>query len=173
MIGDSLRPILFAAAGLVVGFLVAWGLFERLSTRSAGASVLPAATSSTVSSPGARAHAPSQVEAGASRSSTEENVATEANPSATASPGVQQNGLPLGVTQDALNYNKELYQKYPGLNPPQINTNGRDLGAGATQQMREPPTMLPTPSPGGSVSPFPLVFPNSPAVNFSSPLPRQ
>jgi hypothetical protein len=177
MIADSLRPILFAAAGLVVGFLVAWGLFERLSTKSAGASVLPAATSSTVSSPGARGRAPSQVEAGASRSSTEENVATEANPSATVSPSpsavVQQNGLPLGVIQGALNYNKELYQKYPGLNPPQINTDGRDLGAGATQQMREPPTMLPTPSPGVSVSPFPLVFHNRPAVNLSSPLPKQ
>lgn len=155
MIADSLRPILFMVAGLVVGFLVAWALFERLSTKSVGASVLPAPTSSTAYSPGARGRAPSQVTSNANPRPTEENVATEANPSATVSPSpsavVQQNGLPLGVTQDALNYNKELYQKYPGLNPPQINTDGRDLGAEATQQMQDPPTMLPTPSRSVSV----------------------
>jgi hypothetical protein len=171
MITDSLRPILFVAAGMVVGFLVAWGLFERLSSKSAGASVLPAPTSLTASS--------QQLTSKASRSPTEENVATETNPSEmvspSASPVVQGNELPLGVTQDSLNYNKELYQKYPGLNPPQINTDGRDLAPEASQQMQAPPILLsnPTPSPEVSASPFPLVLPNRPSAQSALPLPKQ
>ena len=167
------------AAGLVVGFLVAWGLFERLSTRSADAVCFVGAASSTAYSLGARGRAPSQVTSDAIPRPTEENIATEANPSAAVSPSpsavVQQNGLPLGVTQDALNYNKELYQKYPGLNPPQINTDGRDLGTGATQQIAGATNHASyTTSLGVSlVRPFPLVFPNRPAVNLSSPLPNQ
>jgi hypothetical protein len=91
-----------------------------------------------------------------------------------ASPTPQQNGLPLGVTQDALNYNRELYRKYPGLKPPLINSDGRDLGPEARVQMQAPPTMLPTPtpSPGVSVSPFPLVMPNKPAIQSASALGR-
>jgi hypothetical protein len=176
MIPDSLRPILFLAAGLLVGFLVAWGLFERLSTKSGGGSGLQTATSSVSSAPDTRGRPPFQ--ARPSPGTAEENVGTEDNPSAmvSASPSAiaQQNGLPPGLTEDALKYNKELYQKYPGLKPPQINADGRDLAPEATQQLQAPPTLLasPTPGPAVSVSPLPLVLPNRPSFQSASPLPK-
>jgi hypothetical protein len=171
MIPDSLRPVLNVAAGLVVGFLVAWGLFERLSTKSGGASVLPAPVSSAASSP--------QLAPSSSPRRADEDVVTEANPSATVSPSPsatgQQNGLPLGVTRGALNYNKELYQKYPGLKPPLINTDGRDLGPEARRQFEGPPNMLPnvSASPAVSVKPFMLVVPNKPSDQSASPFSTQ
>jgi hypothetical protein len=112
MIPDSLRPFLNLSAGLVVGFLVAWGLFERFSAKSGTLSVLPE-PASTPSSP--------QVAITGTPKPADENALAEVNASVSASPSStpsrKQHGLPLGVTQGALNYNKELYQKYPGLKP--------------------------------------------------------
>jgi hypothetical protein len=166
----SLRPILTLGAGIVIGLLIAWGVFGRSSIGSPNTPVVSAAT-------------PNQygLQAGASTIpvAIQQALTLEAKPSASASssssPAPQVNGLPLGVTQDALHYNKDLYNKYPGLKPPLVNTDGRDLGPEARQQMQAPPTMLPnpTPSPGVSVSPFPLVLPNKPAIQSTSPLRSQ
>jgi len=164
----SLRPILTLSAGIVIGLLIAWGVFGRNSIGSPNTPVVPAATPNQ-----------SGLQPGASTTAIEQTLTLEAKPSASASssssPAPQVNGLPLGVTQDALNYNKNLYNKYPGLKPPLVNTNGRDLGPEARQQMQAPPTMLPnpTPGPGVSVSPFPLVLPNKPAIQSTSPLRSQ
>jgi hypothetical protein len=164
----SLRPVLTLGAGIVIGILIAWGVFGRSSIGSPNTSVVAAATPNQ-----------SGFQAGASTTAIEQAVTLKAKPSASAfsssSSGPQVNGLPLGVTQDALNYNKELYNKYPGLKPPLINTDGRDLGPEAKQQMQAAPTLLPNPppSPGVSVSPFPLVLPNKPAIQSTSPLPSQ
>jgi hypothetical protein len=164
----SLRPVLTLGAGILVGLLIAWGVFGRSSIGSPNTPVVSAATPNQ-----------SGLQAGASTTAIERALTFEAKPSASASssssPSPQVNGLPLGVTPEALNYNKELYQKYPGLKPPLVNTDGRDLGPEARQQMQAPPTMLPnpTPSPGVSVSPFTLVLPNKPAIQSTSPLPSQ
>ena len=164
----SLRPILTLGAGIVIGLLIAWGVFGRSSIGSPNTPVVPAPTPNQ-----------SGLQAVASTTAIEQALTFEAKPLASASssssPSPQVNGLPLGVTPEALNYNKELYQKYPGLKPPLVNTDGRDLGPEARQQMQAPPTMLPnpTPSPGVSVSPFPLVLPNKPAIQSISPLPSQ
>jgi hypothetical protein len=166
----SLRPILTLGAGIVIGLLIAWGVFGRNSIRSPNTPVMSATTPNQ-----------SVLQAGASSTpaSIQQTLTLEAKPSASASssssPAPQVNGPPLGVTQDALNYNKELYNKYPGLKPPLVNTDGRDLGPEARQQMQAPPTMLPTPTPGPgvSVSPFPLALPNKPAIQSISPLPSQ
>jgi hypothetical protein len=170
MIPDALRPVLNLAVGVSLGFLVAWGFFARFSNKSGSAPVSPELTST----PSLASALPT-----ATPKPVDENIVTETNSVASVSPSPassgQRNGLPQGVTQDALNYNKELYRKYPGLRPPLINTDGRDLGPEAREQMQAPPTMLPnpTPSPGVSVSPFPLVLPNKPAIQSTSPLPSQ
>jgi hypothetical protein len=162
----SLRPVLTLGMGILVGLLIAWGVFGRSSIGSPNTPVVSAATPNQ-----------SGLQAGASTTAIERALTFEAKPSASvsssSSPSPQVNGLPLGVTPGALSYNKELYQKYPGLKPPLVNTDGRDLGPEARQQMQAPPTMLPnpTPSPGVSVSPFPLVLPNKPAIQSTSPLP--
>jgi hypothetical protein len=166
----SFRSILTLGVGIVIGLLIAWEVFGRSSIGSPNTPVVPAA-------------APNQPELQTGASITppaiERALTLEAKPSASASssssPASQVNGLPLGVTKDALNYNKELYQKYPALKPPLVNTDGRDLGPEARQQLQAPPIMLPnpTPSPGVSVSPFPLVLPNKPAIQSTSLLPSQ
>lgn len=167
MIPDSLRPFINLIAGLVIGFLVAWGLIERFSAKPSSVPVLPEAASTPLSP---------QIVVTATPKPADGNVIAEvgASASASASPlatNGQQDGLPLGVSREALNYNKELYQRYPGLKPPLINTDGRDLGPEATQQLRAPPTMLLTPTPGASVRPFPLVTPNTQWDQPASPLP--
>jgi hypothetical protein len=166
----SFRSILTLGLGIVIGLLIAWGVFGRSST---GPSNIPVVSSA----------APNQSELQTGHPVTppaiEQALTLEGKPSASvsssSSPAPQVSGLPLGVTKDALTYNKELYQKYPGLKPPLVNTDGRDLGPEARQQIQAPPTMLPnpTPSPGVSVSPFPLVLPNKPAIQPMSPLPSQ
>jgi hypothetical protein len=164
----SLRPVLTLGAGIVIGILIAWGVFGRSSIGSPNTPVVSAVTPKQFGFP-----------VGASPTAIEQTLTFEAKPSASAlssaSPTPQQNGLPLGVTQDALNYDRELYRKYPGLKPPLINSDGRDLGPEARKQVQGPPTMLPapTPSPGVSVSPFPLVMPNKPAIQSASPLPSR
>jgi hypothetical protein len=168
MSSDPLRPFLNLAAGLVIGFLVAWGLFERFSAKPASSSVLAEPAPTALSS---------QVAVTATPKPADENVVAEGVGSTSASarqtPGGQQNGLPLGVSRGALNYDKGLYQRYPGLKPPLVNTDGRDLSPEATQQLQAAPTLLPnpTPVPGASVGPFPLVIPNSQVDQSPSPLP--
>jgi hypothetical protein len=146
IIPNSLRSLLTLAMGVIIGLLIAWAVFKGFSTGSANSLVGPSAT-------------PNQAELQASASTTpfasEKPDVVEAtpSPSSTNSPGGQVNGLPAGVTQEALNYNKELYQKYPGLQPPHINTDGRDLGQEATKSIQGPPTLLTNPAPS-SVSAF-------------------
>ena len=153
MIPASFRTVLSLVAAFLVGVLVTWGLFERFSTKPAEASV-----STTSPAP--------QVAASTSPTPPAESFVAEVKPSPTpsvsASPESQENGFPSGVTQSALNYNKELYKKYPGLQPPVINTDGRDLGQEALQRMQGPPTVLT--NPGG--------VPLAPATPASSPAQR-
>jgi hypothetical protein len=163
MIPASFRPVLTLVAGIVIGLLLAWGIIGKFSAGSANGAGTPAPS----------ANAPLvQPVATATASPEEQSLAAESSPSTSPSPSpeAQPNGLPNGVTQDALNYNKELYKKYPGMQPPVINTDGRNLGPEATQRIQGPPTMLPnpggtplastTPAPFSSLAPLPLPFPN-------------
>jgi hypothetical protein len=165
MISVSLRPIGTLGIGIVLGLLIALGVFGRSSIGSTNA---PVSTSVT----------PSQSElpvAALATASPNEGVLTNlASPSSSAlpasSPLPQSNGLPLGVTQNALNYNKELYNKYPGLQPPLINTDGRNLGPEATKGIEGPRTMLPYVGPSLNASPI-TGFPWSTGGAGPSPLP--
>lgn len=141
MIPASLRTVLSLGAAFSVGVLVTWGLFQRFSTKPAEASIL-----STSPAP--------QVAASPSPTPPDESFVAEATPS----PAASANPSP-SLIQQALNYNKELYDKYPGLQPPLVNTDGRNLGPEALQRMQSP-TILP--NPGGS--PAASVSPNQPSV---------
>lgn len=149
MISASLRPIITLGIGIVIGLLIAWGVIGRSSV---GSTKAPVSTSV--------APNPSELPAAAldTASPNEGAVTDVASPTSSAfptgSPLPQSNGLPLGVTQNALNYNKELYNKYPGLQPPLINTDGRDLGPEATRRIEGPRTMLPYAGPSLNASPI-------------------
>lgn len=166
MIAAALRPALTLTAGMAIGFLLAWGLSGHFSSKSESASVSPIAASSPLLP---------QVVATSTPDFADEKTTNEVNPapalSPTSSPDGQQTGLPLGVTRDALNYNRALYQKYPGLKPPLINTDGRDIGPEAKEKMQASPTLLPNPGSGpeASVSPFALPTPRSPGSPSPAP----
>ena len=152
MIPVSLRPILTLGGGVAIGLLIAWGVVGHFWMMPSNAPVTPVPTPNQVAL---------QPTASPTPSAAEPPVVAEVKPSASAgpSPAPQGSGLPLGVTQAALNYNKELYSKYPGLQPPVINTDGRDLGPEATQRITGPGTMLA--NPGGTPLPSttPIPFP--------------
>lgn len=155
----SVRPILTLGGGVIIGLLIAWGL-GHLSTASPNAALTPSTTPTQVAL---------QTKASPSPSPAEETVVAQVKPSPSQSGSVsaesQLNGLPFGVTQSALNYNKKLYNKYPGLQPPLINTDGRNLGPEAIQRLQGPITMLANPggtplspaTPAQSAHQFPLL----------------
>jgi hypothetical protein len=58
-------------------------------------------------------------------------------------PKFQPNGLPLGMVKDP--YNPEVYKKLPGVQPPLINENGRDMRAEALSMMQAPHQPVPMP----------------------------
>ena len=158
MIPASVRPVITLAGGVVIGLLIAWGLFGRFSIGSPNSATTP----NQVAVQPTASPTPSVAE--------ETNVAdVKPSPFASASPEAQITGLRSGVTQAALNYNKEIYSKYPGLQPPVINTDGRYLGTEALQRLQQPPTMLAnpggaplvpaTPAPLPSLAPSTLPFP--------------
>lgn len=74
---------------------------------------------------------------------------------------LQANGLPVGVTPDAGVPDPEVYNRLPGLQPPLINRDGRDIGQEAIQMMQT--HQEETPFPGGvpSASATPIPFPQT------------
>jgi hypothetical protein len=74
---------------------------------------------------------------------------------------LQANGLPVGVTPDAGIPNPDVYKRLPGLQPPLINRDGRDMGQEAIQMLET--HQEETPFPGGipSASATPMPFPQS------------
>jgi len=59
-------------------------------------------------------------------------------------PRFQPNGWPVGVVRNA--YNPEVYKKLPGVQPPTINYDGRDMSAEALSMVRT--RREPVPMPG-------------------------
>jgi hypothetical protein len=72
---------------------------------------------------------------------------------------LQANGLPVGVTPDAGKPDPDVYKRLPGLQPPLINRDGRDIGPEAVQMLQT--HQEETPFPGGipSASATPIPFP--------------
>src|SRR5215469_10683222 len=73
---------------------------------------------------------------------------------------LQANGLPVGVTPDAGIPNPEVYKRLPGLQPPLINRDGRNMAQEAIQMMQnQEETPFPSGIPSASATPMP--FPQS------------
>jgi|SRR5580692_1068482 hypothetical protein len=154
MISPSIRLAVLCAGGILVVGLLAWGIFARTSTNSANVTATPVSTPSPVITNNS-GEPISEL--------ADQNVAVQPEPSTTAipasSPGT--NRLPLGVTKEATEYSKEVYQKLPGIKPPVINTDGRNLGPEALAALQSSPTPMPFPGTSflaaqGSVSPMPF-----------------
>ena len=73
----------------------------------------------------------------------------------------QANGLPVGVTKDAGIANPEVYNRMPGLQPPLINRDGRDLGPEAVQMLQNLQEEKPFPGGIPSASATPMPFPQT------------
>ena len=172
MLLSYLRPLLLVVAGAAVGGLVAWGLLSRSpksrpTTTQATLIVLPQATPGVfprTSEP--EVLSPANV---AGTPETEEPPAEIAAPMpvpslAPARPPLQSNGLPLGVSPDAVNM--DVYKRLPGVQPPLINLDGRDLGPEAIQmlQTNRPEVPFPGMNPNGPVTP--LALPKTPMEAF-------
>jgi len=76
-------------------------------------------------------------------------------------PKFQPNGLPVGVVKNP--YDPEVYKRLPGVRPPIINYDGRDMKAEALSMMQTPREPVPMPgltaqqqSPGAPAQPRPF-----------------
>ena len=106
------------------------------------------------------------------------NPHVPARPLPTAKLVFQTNGLPEGVTPDA--GQSDVYKRLPGVQPPLINRDGRDLGPEAIQMMEtrhneEKPFPGGIPSTSGTPVPFPqtLEEANRLLQGSASPSPAQ
>jgi len=177
---SNLRPLLLLLAGAAFGSLITFGVLSQKPSVQANNSV------SEVPPKTLKAPSPAKEESSDSNntqaladneesSDTEDPVNLPAQaqlqalqkqrvpirPVPTPKMVLQANGLPVGVTPDAGVPNPEVYKRLPGLQPPLINRDGRDMGQEAIQMMES--HREETPFPGGipSASATPMPFPQS------------
>jgi hypothetical protein len=135
------RSFAILAIGLVCCGLLVWGFVGRNSKAqrnhpepTPNVALLPVAT------PTPMADRPSE--------SPSPEVVAVVTPQASATPVVQQSQqtgtLPLGVSPNAVN--PEVYKKLPGVQPPLINHDGRDMGPEALNMLKT--RREPVPMPG-------------------------
>jgi hypothetical protein len=178
---SNLRPLLLLLAGAAVGALITFGVLSQKPSMQANNSASEAPPK-TLKAP-SPAKEESDEDSGDTRAlaNNEEtsdpedpaNLAAQAQlealqkqhvpirPVPTPKMVLQANGLPVGVTPDAGIPNPEVYKRLPGLQPPLINRDGRDMGQEAIQMMET--HQEETPFPGGipSASATPMPFPQS------------
>jgi hypothetical protein len=174
---STLRPLLLVVAGAVVGSLITFGvLSQQSSTRERLVrSELTPTTSPAVSPSADREENKNQSllsddaeSSGAEETNSQVQAAIEAakehvpmRPIPKATMAFQANGLPVGVTPNAGVVDPEVYNRLPGVQPPLINRDGRDLGPEALQMLQT--HQEETPFPGGipSASATPMPFPQT------------
>jgi hypothetical protein len=181
---STLRPLLLVFTGAVVGSLVTLGVLSRQSsTQERLVKSEPTPTTLRAVSPSAQREGNAERQDEESQSLLSDD-AEESSGAEGTSPQVQAvmdaakqhvpmrpipkptmafqaNGLPIGVTSDAGVVNPEVYKRLPGLQPPLINRDGRDMGQEAIQMLET--HQEETPFPGGipSASATPMPFPQS------------
>lgn len=189
MVVSTLRPILLLLAGAVVGSLITFGVLNLNRNPVVQASVAqsellppktlraPSGNEQDEDEPGNAATVNAETEetsdsrVQAALKLAHEKVPMRPIPKATMV--LQANGLPVGVTSDA--GISEAYKQLPGVQPPLINRDGRDIGPEAIQMLENRQEV---PFPGGipSASATPMPFPrtveeaNRQAQGFASPL---
>ena len=184
MVVSNVRPFLLFVAGAGAGALIVWGIESRNQANPERGT--PIAAISTAHGGG------SQIGADDSDDSALANASGTPNPGPVnrmaipktlkAEPSrLQANGLPLGVVPNAVNM--DVYKRLPGIQPPVVNYDGRDMSQEAEKAFNttREPTVFPGTerfvAPGASVTPMP--FPktveeaNQGAGNYSpSPSPQ-
>jgi hypothetical protein len=201
MVVSTLRPLLLLLAGAVVGSLITFGVFNlnrkaavQAGVRSVSQSELlppktlrvPTESEEDEEEPGNAATANADTrgtsnpqETSASQMQVALKIAQQKvpmRPIPKPTMVLQANGLPVGVTPDA--GISDAYKRLPGIQPPLINRDGRDLGPEALQMLQNRQEV---PFPGGvpSASATPMPFPSSveeanrQAQSYSSPSPVQ
>ena len=193
MVAYALRPLLLLLAGAVVGSLITFGVLNlnrnvAVQTGLGQSQLLPPKT---LRAPSGSEHDEEETDNAATvdgdnhgtpdSQETPDSLAKEAliaqgkvpmRPIPKATMVLQANGLPVGVSADA--GISEAYKKLPGIQPPLINRDGRDIGPEAIQMLQNRQEM---PYPGGipSASGTPMPFPqtveeaNRQAQSYSSP----
>jgi hypothetical protein len=199
MVVSTLRPLLLLLAGAVVGSLITFGVLNlnRNVAVQAGAAQSELRPPKTLRAPSANEQ--DEDDSGNAATVNAENQGTS-NPEETTDSRVQAamkiaeekvpmrpipkakmvlqaNGLPVGVTPDA--GISEAYQRLPGLQPPLINRDGRDIGPEAIQMLNNLNEEKPFPGGIPSASAAPMPFPqtveeaNRQAQAYASPSPGQ
>lgn len=166
MVVSNLRPFLLFVAGAGAGVLVMWGIQSR---NQVNPELVSRGTPIAAISPGHGGGV--QIGADDSDDSALANASGTPNPAPvnrmpipktlkTGAPRLQANGLPLGVTADAVNM--DVYKRLPGIQPPVVNYDGRDMSQEALNAFNtaREPTVFPGTeqfvAPGASVTPMPF-----------------
>jgi hypothetical protein len=178
MVFSTLRPLLLVLVGAAVGSLITFGVLNHQTPRNADLARL-AHPPETLRAPSAEAKGeeslddtpdPTADRQDASDSQVNPTVqaALEAakkhvpiQPLPTPKMVLQANGLPVGVTPDAGVVNPDVYRRLPGVQPPLVNRDGRDMSQEALQMLATHQTE--TEFPGGlpPVSATPMPFPQN------------
>jgi hypothetical protein len=156
MISLPIRLTVLCAGGIAIAGLLVWGVFGRSPKEPANVAMTPVTTPSPALTNPQGTSVPEP---------TGQNIAAQPEPTASAIPSsTATNGLPLGVTKEATEYNKDVYAKLPGIKPPVINTDGRNLGPEAIQALQASRTPVPFPGtnfPAAQGSGTPVPFPQT------------
>jgi hypothetical protein len=172
MVVANLRPLLLLAAGAAVGSLLTIGLANHpasVEAKADKAEVLPKDLRRPSTDPlgnepvlNNNTQAPDNSDETADTEAAEAMVAARQRvpmkPIPKPTITFQANGLPVGVTANA--GISDVYKRLPGVQPPLINRDGRDIGAEAVQ-MLENRTEMPFPGGVPSASATPMPFPGS------------
>jgi hypothetical protein len=173
MVVSTLRPLLLLLAGAVFGSLITFGLLSLNRNAAVQASVgqsellppktlrAPSGNEQDEDEPGNAATTNAETEGSDSQVQAALKLAQQKvpmRPIPKATMVLQANGLPVGVTSDA--GISEAYKQLPGVQPPLINRDGRDIGPEAIQMLENRQEVL---FPGGipSASATPMPFPQT------------
>lgn len=160
MLQSHLGPLLLIAAGAAVGVLLTWGLMNH-NHQAQPVTPSPSPALALEQPIPARNHRSPEPVGGSERATetpSNPEAAVQPTPSPTAS-ARQYTGLPLGVRPNAVNM--DVYKRLPGVQPPLINTDGRDLGPEAIQMLETNRPVQPFPGVNPNVSVTPMPFPES------------
>jgi hypothetical protein len=177
MVVSTLRPLLLLVAGAAIGAFITFGLLRRPASihenfvesqtpprtlkiaqapKQEGDDNEPEATGVTQETPDSEGTTDYRALA-ALKVAQQQRVPVRPLPKPTAA--FQANGLPVGVTPDA--GKSDVYARLPGIQPPLINRDGRDLGPEATQMLEAPREEVPFPGGIPSASASPVPFPQT------------
>ena len=178
MLISNSRPLLLMLAGAAVGALLTFGIMSQRTPNQTSA-MKPNVPPRTLAAPSPTAGEQTVAEAPGEALDPGNGISEDAidpkaleavklgqnkvpmRPVPTPKMVLQPNGLPVGVTKDAGIVNPEVYKRLPGVQPPLINRDGRDLGPEALQMLQNLREEKPFPGGIPSASATPMPFPRT------------